>query len=511
MKLRTVNPHRFIALATLILGITSCQKDTEVLESDFEPQETFSETNGPIKLGNKLENPYSIENMRVAYKNLKESSSGRIVNETELQASHLYLRFLPESDYQLDFLNEDTSLVFFDYPLDYEFEELGDYYHDPSIPDSLPTWQYTVVPIDYKLPNVYFELLDSAYIPPVDEAEENTNGRSSNYDFEFLNLLEEEAFTITGNGSNSANARNCKNYKPSGYIRIGQTGAYSLPLKGVEVRCQNFLKIKNTFTNDVGYYYINKKFRRSARRSVIFSRYEFEIKDGWLSKAKYVRGEKCGSWSVTFDVNSKYAYYSHIFRAAFRYYYQDILGLRRPPKNGVLKTKMGIRAHSGNGDGSVGSHAAHKRFLGNQISIWTRTRTPSYTYGTTIHELAHAAHWAMDKSNYNKGHDIVVESWANGVEWALTTMEYSPYYGTVTENGKYTNVVIDMIDGFSSSNHNDGFEDAKKDNVTGYSIREIEDALKGQKTWNGWKNNIKNKYPNNATKNNLDVLFNAWL
>ena len=47
------------------------------------------------------------------------------------------------------------------------------------------------------------------------------------------------------------------------------------------------------------------------------------------------------------------------------------------------------------------------------------------------------------------------------------------------------------------------------DQVAGYTIRQIEDALPGQLTWNAWKTNIKNLY-NNATENNLDALFDFW-
>ncbi len=47
------------------------------------------------------------------------------------------------------------------------------------------------------------------------------------------------------------------------------------------------------------------------------------------------------------------------------------------------------------------------------------------------------------------------------------------------------------------------------DQVTGYAIRQIEDALLGQRTWNGWKNNIKNLYAN-ETENKLDAAFNYW-
>jgi hypothetical protein len=94
----------------------------------------------------------------------------------------------------------------------------------------------------------------------------------------------------------------------------------------------------------------------------------------------------------------------------------------------------------------------------------------------------------------------VAESWARGVQWELTRMVYPPTimvdYPIYTNI--YTGVVQDMIDGISGN-----------DQVTGYTIRQIEDALPGQLTWNAWKTNIKNLY-NNATENNLDALFNYW-
>ena len=33
-----------------------------------------------------------------------------------------------------------------------------------------------------------------------------------------------------------------------------------------------------------------------------------------------------------------------------------------------------------------------------------------------------------------------------------------------------------------------------KDRVKGYSIKQLENGLKGARSWNQWKNNIKNRY-----------------
>lgn len=46
------------------------------------------------------------------------------------------------------------------------------------------------------------------------------------------------------------------------------------------------------------------------------------------------------------------------------------------------------------------------------------------------------------------------------------------------------------------------------DNVSGYSIKQIEDAIRGAGKWDEWKNNLKKL--NNATKNNLDAAFDYW-
>ena len=134
-------------------------------------------------------------------------------------------------------------------------------------------------------------------------------------------------------------------------------------------------------------------------------------------------------------------------------------------------------------------------------------RPSSDIYGTVIHEIAHASHWKMDGSGYRNSDLIVAESWARGVQWELTRMVYNNYPGGPTIRPNYTQVVVDMIDFPTDNNY--GSENLSQDNVQGYSIRQIEDALINQTIWDGWKNNIINKF-HNATENNLDALFNYW-
>lgn len=82
----------------------------------------------------------------------------------------------------------------------------------------------------------------------------------------------------------------------------------------------------------------------------------------------------------------------------------------------------------------------------------------------------------------------------------------------------YTGIVEDLIDGIKESysyyyyTEDDPWKSLTKhypDRVQGYTIKQLEDALLGQRTWQGWKNNIKTLY-NNATENYLDNAFNHW-
>ena len=45
------------------------------------------------------------------------------------------------------------------------------------------------------------------------------------------------------------------------------------------------------------------------------------------------------------------------------------------------------------------------------------------------------------------------------------------------------------------------------DNVSGFTLTELEDALYGVQTWLAWRDRIKAMYPNKATVGYIDELF----
>jgi hypothetical protein len=126
-------------------------------------------------LGNQLQgNPYSVPVMQQASDNLYDHSNGISVNK-------LYVRFRPADFSQLSTL-EGLDLDFYDYPLEYEILQEGDFYPQPGIrPDEIP-WYYGVIDISFQPPiGIEYEIIQQVFIPDTSL------------------LLEKEAFRITVN------------------------------------------------------------------------------------------------------------------------------------------------------------------------------------------------------------------------------------------------------------------------------------------------------------------------
>ena len=549
--------------------IYSCNYDDSF---EPEPKQVFPVSN--ITLGKKLENPYSVKNMRKAYENIKaQNLKNRTSSENvDIVATHLYVKFIPKTENELDIVKRDSTLVLYDYPLDYEIGK-GDVYRDPNVPKSQPTPQYCAVDINYQFTSkVEYEIIEELYIPDED-SDENKASRSLGLSQNFIDQLVDEALIITGNldeeaSKNSINARRTS-WRPAGTIKVWDdslgtsrrvieyktskshdystcgrgglpcptvtttrvpvygtmTGSYQ-PLEGVEVRARRWFTTHRGIANSSGYYTCDGTFKRPANYSIDWERYDFALRDGWLNGATYNGPKKRGGWDLNLR-NDKQAYYATIFAAAHHYYYKDIKGLRRPPQNSFWKTQIKIKAFlqeggdCGESKTSTGCHTAFWKAFGiySPIRIYSYQRSAMETYATTIHELAHASHYNMSHWHFKNTPDHekrINESWARGVQWELTRMKYLNYLGG-TASKVYTQVVVDMIDPHppidpatnKPRDINNGSEKLDVDNVTGYTIRQIEDALNEKRSWTDWRNSIINRY-DNGTEENLDELFDYW-
>lgn len=519
------NILQILTLTLIGIFLYSCQNE-HLHEEETLSNENFQED--MIKLGKQLENPYSVSNMQKALNNLKKSNLQAKTSEIEVIATHLYVKFKPKDEDELGILKRDSTLVLYPYPLDFEIDEEGSFYRDLEVPDEQPTYQYCAIEVGKQLPNgVEHEILEELFIPD-EEDDIDELAKSNNIDLlADVDALVDEALRITNNLEEEKGATNLlarrRKWRPAGTIRVWDTSLLRwVGVEGVEVRARRWFTTHKGIANANGSYSCDGRFRRKANYSIDWERYHFALQDGWLNGATNNGPKKKGNWDLNLN-SGKQQYYATIFRAAYHYYYQDIQGLRRPPKNSFWRTQLKIRAYL---EDERSTHKEERRFLGSQIHMKAYERASQNIYETTIHELAHASHWNMsrDKDDFDDTEKIVKESWAIGVQQELTRMVYpnrNPTYGRLN----YTEVVEDLIDlnktrttsfwyDFTTDTwctNSERIRRSYNDNASGYSIKQLEDALRGKLTWDSWRDNIKVMYNiSTATDTNIDAAFNYW-
>ena len=155
-------------LPFLALSFASCE-DEEAFDSDVGSSQSKREMGikeGEIRLGEKINSPVTLRNMQRAADSLAQRNGMVLRSATQLEATHLYVRFLPKDSAEYELLVGDTLLDPTPYPWDYELTE-GDSYHDPSLPWDAYQWQYTVVPAEHDLGKyeIDYEVLEELYMP----------------------------------------------------------------------------------------------------------------------------------------------------------------------------------------------------------------------------------------------------------------------------------------------------------------------------------------------------------
>ena len=333
--MKCLNSFCKLILLSVGLVVSSCQKE----ESDpLGLSKTESENiNVPrmTKLGKKLENPYSIGNMKKAWKNL--SKKYKISKNGEIETTHLYIKFKPKTMEELGILKQDSSLVLYDVPLDYEIDEGGDFYHDPEVPISQPTYQYAAIPINKSLSNtVEYVILEELFIPDedFDSPETSKVQFASN---EIIEQLVDESLRLTGNlkdtmPTTSLAARRRK-WRPAGTIRVYDhvTRSY-VGVSGVKVRARRWFTTRRGFTNNNGRFSCNGRFRRAANYSIKWDRYQYSIRSGSVGQAILNGPKRQGDWNVNLGnqnstvVNDRQQYYALIHQGALDYYYGGRFG-----------------------------------------------------------------------------------------------------------------------------------------------------------------------------------------
>lgn len=514
-------------LAFVLVTVQSCKKEENWLDEGL-TTETYSDddngyggnrssSEGMIVLGNVLNDPYKFENMLMARNQLAHERSG--ITTPMISATHMYMRYKPVNEEELDLLKADTNLLLWDYPLHYDIAVAGTYYHDPSIVDSLPTWQYFVVPNDYQFPvlSSKCELIYTLYFP-----EENSSDS-------FYDDLEERAYLITGNLQDGEVIR-AEKWIPSAVIKAYDDVARQyIPLQGVKVIAKNFTKSKYGITDANGYCRVNGTFKTKVTYSIKWERSYWDIRDGLWGQA-YTNGPNISNqWICNIPSGGKSLMFATIHRAANKAYYGYFGNLRRPTLN-VGKTKL-CYIHGSSSNGYLGMAYSVWNVFGviPNIKIWgynsTTYRKTNEIFGTTIHELTHLSHLRfMGNLQFYGVNNFVAESWARCVQCILTNQHYNQELALnsscLTHNElnsvqswtpnyenpfPYTPIYIDLIDNYNQFTLNSAYIN---DNISGYTLSEIQNLiLPDSFGMTSTRSAIKANKRHGATDSQIDNLF----
>lgn len=189
-----------------------------------------------VIIGKKLENPYSLHNMKKACDDLFPATKGETaLSDTLIVPNYLYVRFLPADSTDVNKLLE-SEYELYNYPLDYEIIGDPSDYYDSNVEEGKITWQYTAIPIESELPDVECEVLDVCYIPT----------ETNNYS-QIVREIEDRAFINTGNGDASGSntgsgSSGTSSNKLRGTIRVLDTNLGYQGVKGIKVRARVFFE-----------------------------------------------------------------------------------------------------------------------------------------------------------------------------------------------------------------------------------------------------------------------------
>ncbi|WP_158973447.1 hypothetical protein [Cellulophaga sp. L1A9] len=592
----------FVIISTLL--IFSCQKDLDYEQEDISSREQVEIYKTTI-LGKKLNNPFTVANMQVAYDNLIENNTVKknaqaksAKTSDEIKASHYYYRFLPKDSVEYLRLIDDEILDIVNEPLDYEVDQSGVGYFDPSLDPSLPySYQYSIFPVDYKFPaDIKHEKLEEMYFP-LDEEDildaekekfvylplDKTSAKVRKYGLNFLSMLETEAVKITNNldsdelekyvytdkegktvsykdimdenlnlqdfnidySNYQDESLSARRWSPNGRVTVLEdalsTSNRVIGVADAEIKIRKWglIVIKKTRTNSLGNFISSSTRTKKVKYAVYFnSPTRFRINQGTVLVEARHRGTstyKYGAWNQYFG-SGRAHFYSLIQNAAWEYHTKWIpqYSLRRP-------RFCEIKAVYDN-DVSSQHRPALLSGIVSDIRI-TRIRNGSYrgsdgVFATTTHELTHAGHREMDPGMFSivanscrRG--ILLESWAEGVETIITNRRYdrydSSYFNETTTSftgwnsgtqlqtpagmTEYTPIVIDLIDITNQRNILPLPVPNLRptDNVSGYTLSQIQSALNGSRYQTTWRDKLNNVRPNGVTTAELNQLFSYTL
>lgn len=418
-----------VGLLMLMLSCTDGITQERLINEEPVSSLTYNSTDDFV-FGSRYEIPYSIENLRKAYDTLDPHTKAEI-NLDELSPTHYYVRFAPLNGEDLDILLNDENLILYEFPMDVEIIKFGSSFHDPSLPEDRPTYQYTVVDVNYwetliKSIDFEYQKLMEVYMPENQEYYVETKSIfKSNSSYQ---SLLKAAFELTGH---EFIPETKSSWTPSGYIKsFDNIAMQCIPIKKVRVRGKHLLKTVEALTDTNGYYCFPNSFNNTPTMMVVWESDMWDIRDGTTGQAYTSKSCVFGQpWNVNIYLSdAEGVRFAAIHRAAYRTFYGFHYNIAPPFYTRKLKLGLVDEINNGNAKGCFN----RTNLLGAGLDIEIAKQSASASsfsvseiFSTTCHELGHALHYTSPLGNYSGSEERMVESWGIYIQYLYTRREYN--------------------------------------------------------------------------------------
>nr|WP_297919028.1 hypothetical protein [uncultured Allomuricauda sp.] len=495
----------------------------------------------------------------------------RIIQDTVLQVSNIPLHFAIEEegdfyddpelegDGTLDGFSYLYAVVPYDYnmPEDIERERLDNFYFAPemddkdvleegeiavkqplnkttkdilTVDDSGEVFEYLELEALKLTNNLEEEELDALrfFLPNDSTATKYTYQEASQMGFMQKDLIIDLTSVETMLVQEEMASR--RRWRPSGRITVQEDAVNrSVGVAGAEVKVRKWgmLVIRRARTDQNGNFKTRRTRTKRVKYAVHFnSPQRFRVMAGSIfvrAKHRGTRRYKRRAWNQHFSYG-RGKFYALVHNAAYDYYTRVVPRYRLSrPRYCTISAKYNRDVSS--------EHRPAINILYSDLRV-TRIRNGRYrgsdgVYATTVHELTHAGHREMDPGIFSVlarscRRNILMESWAEGVETVVTNDRYNKlqpgFYSDLQNLGwnsdiqrqkatamdEYSPIVIDLVDNF-----NQNVRDSKwpVDKVNGYTLQQIQSALKGSRYPNTWRNKLNSIRPNGVSTAELNILF----
>jgi hypothetical protein len=520
-------PIRYLIYGALLLLLFGCSDSYTPLQSNEEEKQV--NVISSVIISDSENDPYTVENMNKALRMSIAQKKGVAVasideNTYKLEPNFLYVRFLANGKQgEAELKKYDTSLVLFKHPMDYKPIQKPAVYIDPSLPDSVIPY-FATVPVDYVFGPTKYEVIKELFLVEPDECDKSDSlnfekallkkkrGVSQTTASKLLDLgvslreIEWTSLKMTDNLKHRLKSEDSKlgenpkmawslfssGKKLGGQLKFEDDILGVQPLVGVRVTGGYSYYWREAHTDKDGNFKIPEKWNFDIDYEANFDSDDFLLEDGHSAYGEDLeieKNDKHSDWKETFTGNK--AKWCVVWTAAYQYYHGEIYGLNRPLQNGWFNQSLDIQVYykSDNkmfiwwGDEYDGLHASPG------VAVWieinTKNRTSRRIYATTIHELAHSAHYDNMKTNswyfpktiefYNLPTRLK-ESYAAGMDWFFQGKrygKYTPYLdrdkGYFSSLG-YAGLIEDLIDNNSTYAYDNKKRTPSGDQVSGFTI-----------------------------------------